>query len=318
MSIYEQLAKTPQFQTLVGLSPDDFDELVKMVEKKHPKLENKRLSRDNRQRAIGAGRKFALDLRDRVLLLLVYYRTYVSQRLAAFIFRVSQPAVCRTIKQIMPAVKACIPLPAKIHNKTKRVSDMKELESLIPELCILVDAAEQQIQRPKRKDMEKSHYSGKAKRHTVKVQYTTNIHGDIIHKTRHSPGKIHDSTVFNKKHPKLRNTMPNGIPIQFTGYADRGYQGANDVLGSLMMITPIKKKRGKNGEKSKKLTPVQKEYNRILSKIRIYVEHAIRRVKRWRIMGNTYRNPLKNYDSINNVVCGLVNYQLQRLAMKTT
>ena len=40
MSIYEQLAKTPQFQTLVGLSPDDFDELVKMVEKKHPKLEN--------------------------------------------------------------------------------------------------------------------------------------------------------------------------------------------------------------------------------------------------------------------------------------
>ena len=157
-----------------------------------------------------------------------------------------------TIKQIMPAVKACIPLPAKIHNKTKRVSDMKDLESLIPELCILVDAAEQQIQRPKRKDMEKSHYSGKTKRHTVKVQYTTNIHGDIIHKTRHSPGKIHDSTVFNKKHPKLRNTMPNGIPIQFTGYADRGYQGANDILGSLMMITPIKKKRGKKGEKRQK------------------------------------------------------------------
>ena len=46
------------------------------------------------------------------------------------------------------------------------------------------------------------------------------------------------------------------------------------------------------------------------SQIRVYVEHAIRKVKTWRIMGDRYRNPLKKYDRINDVVCGLVNQRL--------
>ena len=40
----------------------------------------------------------------------------------------------------------------------------------------------------------------------------------------------------------------------------------------------------------------------------VYVEHAIRKVKTWRIMGDRYRNPLKKYDRINDVICGLVNH----------
>ena len=35
------------------------------------------------------------------------------------------------------------------------------------------------MQRPKRKDMEKSHYSDKAGRHTVKVRHTVNTNGLI-------------------------------------------------------------------------------------------------------------------------------------------
>ena len=52
----------------------------------------------------------------------------------------------------------------------------------------------------------------------------------------------------------------------------------------------------------------------IHSRIRVYVEHAIRKVKTWRIMGDRYRNPLKKYDRINDVVCGLVNQRLLWLA----
>ncbi len=81
---------------------------------------------------------------------------------------------------------------------------------------------------------------------------------------------------------------------------DRRYQGAPEVPGGTL-CTPIKKKKGA------KLTEEQKEYNKIHSKIRVYVEHAIRRVKTWRIMGNVYRNPLIKYDRINDIVCGLVN-----------
>ena len=43
------------------------------------------------------------------------------------------------------------------------------------------------------------------------------------------------------------------------------------------------------------------------------MEHAIRRVKTFRMMGGVYRNQLKKYDRVNDIVCGLVN---QRVLLK--
>ena len=70
------------------------------------------------------------------------------------------------------------------------------------------------------------------------------------------------------------------------------------------VVLPIKRKPGK------KLSPKEKEYNKTQSKIRAYVEDAIRRVKTFRIMGDVYRNLLKKYDRINDITCGLVNQRL--------
>ncbi len=98
------------------------------------------------------------------------------------------------------------------------------------------------------------------------------------------------------KHPQFLDVQTSdGITPQVTIYADRGYQGILDVPGT-MMLTPFKK------EKGQKITAEQKEYNKIHSKIRIYVEHTIRKVKRWRIMRDVYRNPLKMYGTINDIV----------------
>ena len=56
--------------------------------------------------------------------------------------------------------------------------------------------------------MEKSHYSGKAGRHTDKVQYTVNTNGLIVHNTRHPSERVHDVRVYRMKHP----TFPSGLP----------------------------------------------------------------------------------------------------------
>ena len=72
----------------------------------------------------------------------------------------------------------------------------------------------------------------------------------------------------------------------------------------IKVVLPIKRKPGK------KLSPGEKEYNKTQSKIRVYVENAIRRVKTFRIMGDVYRNPIKKYDRINDIICGLVNQRL--------
>ena len=54
----------------------EFDDIYdKEIAKRYHKQEIKRLSkRKNRERAIGAGRPFKLDVKDRFLMLLVYYR----------------------------------------------------------------------------------------------------------------------------------------------------------------------------------------------------------------------------------------------------
>ena len=168
----------------------------------------------------------------------------------------------------------CIPIPAKIHDRVKRISTLEELEEILPGFRCLIDASEQQMQRPKRKDMEKSHYSGKAGRHTAKVQYIVNTNGLIIHNTRHSTGRVHDVKVYRMKHP----TLPSGLPSRDGSdgkkgedkggvYTDMGYPGAQQMYEGVEVLAPIRRKPGK------KLSALEKEFNRLHSKIRVYVEH---------------------------------------------
>ena len=94
MMSYEKLVKNPRrFRAVTGMSAKEFDLLVSKVEKKYPRAEKKRLSRENRVRAIGAGRRFALNVRDQVMLLLFYYRTYTTQDVAAVMFEIGQASV---------------------------------------------------------------------------------------------------------------------------------------------------------------------------------------------------------------------------------
>ena len=210
MLSYDKLADNARhFKVLMGMSTGEFDLLLAKVEKAHPE----------------AGRRFALDLRNRVLLLLFYYRTYATQDVAAEVFGVGQATASRSIEEVAPLVRQCVPIPARIHDRAKRASTLEELEEILSGLRCLVDASEQQVQRPKRKDMEKSHYSGKAGRHTAKVQYAVNANGLIVHNSKHSPGRVHDVRVYRMKHP----TFPAGLPSQNETGGGGGGQGCGPM-----------------------------------------------------------------------------------------
>ncbi|MFB5599981.1 MAG: transposase family protein [Nitrososphaeraceae archaeon] len=51
-------------------------------------------------------------------------------------------------------------------------------------------------------------------------------------------------------------------------------------------------------------------YNKKQRRQRVVVEHTICRIKKFGIMGNKYRNRLKRYDTISDIVSGLVNYRI--------
>ena len=108
----------------------EFDDIYnKQITKKYTKQEIKRLSKGKeRKRNIGAGRPFKLDVKDRFLMLLVYYRLYITYTLSGFLFDLNQSNVCRNIQKIESLVRQCLPFPQKIYNITKRLKTPDEVE----------------------------------------------------------------------------------------------------------------------------------------------------------------------------------------------
>ena len=308
MLTYEKAIRSPKlFRAITGMTRPQFDLLYADVETKYDEAETARLSKRARERDIGAGRKFALSLQNRLLMLLFYYRTYTTQIVCGMVFNVGQATVSRDISYLEPVVRMCIPIPEKMHAAASKAKNMEDLEALIPGLAVLVDVSEQPIYRPQDDETQRKHYSGKAKRHTMKTQYATAYDGLILQTSTAVAGSKHDFAVFKESVP----TFPENLPreqetaldkqcLEYIRYlADSAYAGMDGIVSKCHVAR--KRKPGK------KLTPDEKEYNTALSKIRIRVEHAIRRVKVFRVMGDRYRNPRKKYAIINDIVCGLVN-----------
>ncbi len=157
----------------------EFDAIYREITSKY---ERRRLS-ERRKRDFGAGRKFKLELKDRFLMLLVYYRLYITYTLS-FLFDLDQSNVYRDIHMLESLVKKYIPFPKKLYSMSRRARTMEEVELYFPGFRTFIDATEQEIPRPKNKGRRKS-YSGKRKRHTVKIQYMVNGNGLILHKTGH-------------------------------------------------------------------------------------------------------------------------------------
>jgi hypothetical protein len=299
---YERLSKKPLlFKSFTGLTVREFDDIYKKIAKKYTKHEIKRLSkRKVRKRDMGAGRPFKLDLENRFLMLLVYYRLYITYTLAGFLFDLDQSNICRDIQKIESLIKQCLPIPQKIYNRTKRLRTVDEVEQYFPGFLAFIDSTEQQIPRPIDKDRRKTYYSGKKKRHTVKTQMMVNNLGLIVHKTTKKKGRRHDYDVYKKNHPIT--------PKQVVTIFDLGYLGIEkDYPDQLSFLPKRKKKRNQEG-----LYEKEKEYNRIHSKKRIVIEHAICRLKKFRILADIFRNRLRKYNKVSDIVSGLVNYRIMK------
>jgi len=286
------------FHTFTGLTPKEFDKIYTQLEQRYPQYEQKRLTQKKRKRSIGAGRPYKLHLKERTLMLLMYYRLYITYSLLEYIFDLNQSNVYRDIALIEPVLKTCIPIPEKMTKRTRKIGTIKELLELFPEMKAFIDATEQEIPRPKNKRRRKNYYSGKKKKHTVKTQIMVNKKGLILHKTKHRNGKQHDYDLFKK-------TGPPPIPPEIEIGVDLGYFGIKKDYSDLNVNIPVKK------PKKKTLTPKEKRYNKKQRKARVIVEHTISRMKKFQIMGQEFRNRLTRYDTVTSIVSGLVNFTVQ-------
>ena len=299
MLSYERLSRKPRlFKSFTGLSVKQFDDIYKEIESKYEKYEIKRLSyKRNRERDIGAGRSFKLLVKDRVIMVLVYYRLYITYTLMEFLFGLDQSNVCRDIEKIESLIRECLPIPQKLYKVTRRLKTKEEVEQYFPGFMAFTDCSEQPIPRPKNRLRRRLYYSGKRKKHTVKNLYTINQKELIIYKTKHKQiGKRHDYKIYKDNHPKL--------PNEVTSMYDLGFLGVEDDYPEQKSSLPFKK------EKGCELMVQQKEYNRNHSAKRIVIEHTIARLKKYKIINDLFRNRLRKYDRISDIVSGLVNYRI--------
>ena len=143
MLSYERLSKKPLlFKSFTGLTVHEFDDIYnKKIAKKYHKHEIQRLSKRNkdRERDIGAGRPFKLDLENRFLMLLVYYRLYITYTLAGFLFDLDQSNICRDVQKIEKLIRECVPIPQKIYGITKRLKTPDEVEQYFPGVLAFID-----------------------------------------------------------------------------------------------------------------------------------------------------------------------------------
>jgi DDE superfamily endonuclease len=291
------------FKSFTGISVQQFDDIYKEIESKYEKYEIKRLSHKRkytRERAIGAGRRFKLDIRNRIIMVLVYYRLYITYTLTDFLFGLNQSNVCRDIQKIEGLIRQCLPIPQKLYKVTRRLKTKEEVEQYFPGFLAFVDVTEQPIPRPENKLRRRIYYSGKKNKHTVKNLYTVNQKGLIIYKTkRRQIGKNHDYNIYKKNHID--------VPEDVESLFDLGFLGAQKDFPKQKSSLPIKK------EKDCELSPQEKDYNRYHSKRRIVIEHAICRLKKYRIMNDVFRNRLRKYDMASDIVSGLINYRIMNI-----
>ena len=205
MLSYDRLFKKPLlFKSFTGLTVQQFDNIYdKEIITRYDKHEIQRLSSKQRKskKKHGAGRPFKLNLKDRFVMLLVYYRLYITYTLAGFLFDLDQSNICRDIQKIEGLIRQCVPIPQKIYQITKRLKTADEVEKYFPGFLAFTDCTEQQIPRPVDKERRKIFYSGKKKRHTVKNQITVNNQGFILHKVGYKKGRKHDYDIYKNNHP---------------------------------------------------------------------------------------------------------------------
>ena len=107
-----------------------------------------------------------------------------------------------------------------------------------------------------------------------------------------SNGKKHDFQLFkdSRFHVKAKTELE----------ADTGYQGLAQIHANSL----LPKKRSKNHP----LTKQERKDNREISRKRIFVEHAIRFVKRFRILSERYRNRRKRFALHFSLIAGICNF----------
>ncbi|MGF1524381.1 MAG: IS5 family transposase [Leptolyngbyaceae cyanobacterium] len=232
------------------------------------------------------GAKPKLNLEERVLVTLEYWREYRTYFHIASSWGVSESTICRCVHW---GEDALISAP-QFHLPGKKQLLQEPLN------VVLMDVTETPIERPKRR--QRRFYSGKKKRHTLKCQLIIDADTGSIVCTFLGRGRQHDFKVFQASgvhfHPDTKSLV------------DKGYQGIQKLHSNSAI--PQKKPRGGT------LSSDAKAANRALARERIGIEYVNGRLKVFRILAERYRNRRHRFGLRCNLMAAIYNREYAKAA----
>lgn len=295
MTNYTQLsAKPKQFHALTGYTLEEFRALLPafaisfLAYVQDYTLEGKKRQK---RRYVTYQNSPLPTMEDKLLFILMYLRQATTQDIFGEVFDMPQPVVNRWVHVLHPCLNRALAELGELPART--AADLPVAQDVVK--VYFQDGTERPIQRPKHPDVQKTYYSGKKRRHTVKNNVLANAQAKIAWLSETCEGKKHDKKIADES----SLTLPQDSRL----YQDTGLQGF--ALPGVTILQPKKKPRGGH------LTVEEKERNREIARIRIRVEHAIGGVKRYRIVKDQLRNWKQDFrDRVMETCCGLHNFRL--------
>ncbi|MFD3533386.1 transposase family protein [Streptomyces sp. NPDC058664] len=127
---------------------------------------------------------------------------------------------------------------------------------------------------------DRRNYSGKHRSHGLHFLALTDENGRLIWISAARPGRTHDNTAARHDHI-LAHLRAAGLGA----LADLGFRGLDNNIHDPVIVT------GYAATRTHKLTPGQKEANRVLAVGRAPVEHGFAHLKNWRILTKLRADP---------------------------
>ena len=258
----------------------------------------KQKERVGRKRAVGGGRRGKLaTAQEKLAFILIYIRVYPTFDVMSVLTDRARSKCCESVQHWLPILErvldhACVLPKRKIHSLSAF------FEAFPCAKDVFIDGSERQIQRPTKSSSRRKSYSGKKKCCTRKNILVVDRNRRIGLLSPTKSGRRHDKRLTDKAHALHH------IPKEVTVWGDTGFQGAAHQHRNSML--PIKARKGN------KLSPEEKEHNRLIGTFRCVAEHAIGGYKRFKSARDIYRNHRPNLDDTFHLVsAGLWNFYLQ-------
>lgn len=297
LNIKRALRSDRLMKALTGMTIAEFERLLPDFTAGLKKTRAK--AKKERNRAVGGGRRHTLKTpTDKLFFILFYLKCYPTFDLAGLLYGVDRSQAQRWVKALLPELETVLGWQAVLPQR--RIGSIEEFIQRFPAVKdVFIDGTERPVQRPQQAKVQREFYSGKQHEHTLKNLIVSDEDLRILCLTQTQPGARQDYYRF--KQAGLGEIIPDDVGV----WVDLGFLGIAKDYPCLQVVIPHK------SSKHHPLTPAQKAENRIISAFRIWVEHAIAGIKRFRCVTDAYRNKgIVLADKFMLIACGLWNYHL--------